>query len=73
MLKDWFSRNVYLKVMGSESLFTISLCEISDNRAAAAMKLLIKNHKEEIEKFTRLDYNRIQKIKYLHEFDREVQ
>lgn len=31
MFKDWFSRNVYLKVMGGKSLFTICRCEISDN------------------------------------------
>jgi len=37
------------------------------------MKELIKRHQNEIEKYTALDYNRLQSITYLYEFDREVQ
>lgn len=37
------------------------------------MKQLVSDHKEPIQKFTKLDYSRIQKVTYLYEFDREVQ
>lgn len=37
------------------------------------MKKLIANHKEAVLKFTKLDYDQIQSITRLHEFDREVQ
>ncbi|KAL2148830.1 hypothetical protein VTH82DRAFT_1977 [Thermothelomyces myriococcoides] len=37
------------------------------------MKKLINTHKDAILKYTNLDFDRIQKITYLHEFDREVQ
>jgi hypothetical protein len=37
------------------------------------MKKLIENHKDAVLKHTNLDYDRIQNVTYLHEFDREVQ
>ena len=37
------------------------------------MKELIRRHQEAIEKHTPLDYNRLQNITYLFEFDREIQ
>ena len=37
------------------------------------MKKLITTHKDAVSKFTNLDYDRIQKVTFLHEFDREVQ
>jgi hypothetical protein len=37
------------------------------------MKRLITTHKDAILKHTKLDYDRIQNVTYLHEFDREVQ
>lgn len=30
-------------------------------------------HKDAVLKYTKLDYDAIQKVTYLHEFDREVQ
>jgi hypothetical protein len=37
------------------------------------MKKLIELHAEEVSKNPKLDLERIRKVKYLHEFDREVQ
>jgi uncharacterized protein len=37
------------------------------------MKRLINKHKEAVLKWTKLDFEAIQKVKYLYEFDREVQ
>ncbi len=37
------------------------------------MKQLISGHKTEIETFTDLDLAAVEKVTYLHEFDREVQ
>ncbi len=37
------------------------------------MKTLIGLHKESILRFTDLDFDRIQKVTFLYEFDREVQ
>lgn len=37
------------------------------------MRNLALRHKEEIQKFTNLDFERIMKVRYLYEFDREVQ
>jgi uncharacterized protein len=37
------------------------------------MKELVQRHEESINKHTNLDFDRIQKVTYLHEFDREVQ
>jgi hypothetical protein len=39
----------------------------------ANMKRLINLHKDSILKFTNLDWESIQKVTYLYEFDREVQ
>ncbi|KAL2262473.1 hypothetical protein VTK26DRAFT_1204 [Humicola hyalothermophila] len=39
----------------------------------ANMKKLINAHKDSVLAHTKLDFDRIQKITYLHEFDREVQ
>ena len=40
---------------------------------SASMRELIKPHKKAIETLTPLDYERLQSITYLYEFDREVQ
>lgn len=37
------------------------------------MKALVRNHKKAIEAHTPLDYDRLQGITYLYEFDREIQ
>lgn len=37
------------------------------------MKQLINGHKEEVQKYTKLDLERLQNVTYLWEFDREVQ
>jgi len=37
------------------------------------MKKLIELHYDEVSKNPRLDFERIRAVKYLHEFDREVQ
>lgn len=37
------------------------------------MKQLINGHKEEVQKHTNLDLERLQNVTYLWEFDREVQ
>lgn len=37
------------------------------------MKKLISTHRDAVEKYTKLDYDQIQRITRLHEFDREVQ
>ena len=42
-------------------------------RIPVAMKALIRDHKEAIQQYTKLDYARIQKITTLCDFDREVQ
>ncbi len=42
-------------------------------RTAASMKKLINTHKDAVLQHTNLNYDRIQKVTYLHEFDREVQ
>jgi hypothetical protein len=38
-----------------------------------AMKGLINSHKEAIKKYTDLDLPAIERVTYLHDFDREVQ
>ncbi|KEZ39944.1 hypothetical protein SAPIO_CDS8914 [Scedosporium apiospermum] len=47
--------------------------EVYQRVMGTSMKELIKRHQNEIEKYTALDYNRLQSITYLYEFDREVQ
>jgi hypothetical protein len=37
------------------------------------MKRLINLHKDSVLNYTNLNFDRIQKVTYLHEFDREVQ
>jgi len=37
------------------------------------MKRLINSHKESLVKNTKLDFNKIDNLTYLYEFDREVQ
>lgn len=39
----------------------------------ANMKRLINTHKDAVLKHTKLNFDRIQKVTFLHEFDREVQ
>lgn len=39
----------------------------------ANMKKLILRHKDSVSKFSKLDFEAIQKVTYLYEFDREVQ
>ncbi len=63
---------VYSRVMGSKSNDSDLLCSIL-TRTAASMKKLINTHKEAVLQHTNLNYDRIQKVTYLHEFDREVQ
>lgn len=37
------------------------------------MRQLIESHKDAIIRHTNLDYDRVQEITYIYEFDREVQ
>ncbi|KAF4120469.1 uncharacterized protein GMORB2_2907 [Geosmithia morbida] len=56
MQSRYFSREVYLRVMGT------------------GMKKLIASHREDLEKHeTRLDFDALEKVTYLHEFDRLIQ
>ena len=45
----------------------------TDTNVLAAMRQLIKAHENELRQYTNLDISTIQKVTYLHEFDREVQ
>ncbi|TVY60745.1 putative esterase [Lachnellula suecica] len=47
--------------------------EIYSKTMAANMKRLIELHHDEVAKNTKLDFEKIRKVQYLHEFDREVQ
>lgn len=40
---------------------------------AESMKQLINGHREAMEKYTKLDLERLNNVTYLDEFDREVQ
>jgi len=67
-------KQVYSRVMGSKSDYYSVYGTISaSNRMAANMKKLINTHKDSVLKYTNLNYDRIQKVTFLHEFDREVQ
>jgi predicted alpha/beta-fold hydrolase len=66
-------KQVYSRVMGSKSRPPAHR-EISRLTGTTAnMKKLIYTHKEAVLKHTNLNFDRIQKVTYLHEFDREVQ
>lgn len=49
------------------------MAPLSLPRCLANMKKLILRHRESISKFTNLDFEAIDKVKYLFEFDRAVQ
>jgi Predicted hydrolase of the alpha/beta-hydrolase fold len=68
---------LYSRIMGCTSPQTCSmilrLASQLLTTLAANMKRLMDLHKDEIIKYTNLNFDRIQNITYLHEFDREVQ
>lgn len=67
-------KQVYSRVMGSKSDYYSVYGTISaSNPMVANMKKLINTHKDSVLKYTNLNYDRIQKVTFLHEFDREVQ
>lgn len=67
-------KQVYSRVMGSKSASPDSFQTGPPLTCSAAnMKELINLHKDSVLKHTKLDFDRIQKVTYLHEFDREVQ
>lgn len=47
--------------------------EIYSKTMGRNMKRLVERHYEQVSKNLKLDFEKIQKVKYLHEFDREVQ
>ena len=51
----------------------LSFPGIGANIIEAAMKELATTHKKELEHYTDLDLTAIERITYLHDFDREVQ
>lgn len=66
-------KQVYSRVMGCKSTSVAPApCAIADS-CPANMKRLINLHKDSVLAYTKLDFDRIQKVTYLHEFDREVQ
>lgn len=73
--RSFVGKQVYSRVMGStfrQRGVTFTLCRVS-NRQTGNMKKLITTHKDAVLKHTNLDFDNIQKVTYLHEFDREVQ
>lgn len=58
---------------GSSAVLNENIADITCHYFTANMKKLVANHKETVLKYTKLDYDRIQNITYLNEFDREVQ
>ena len=66
-------KQVYSRVMGSKSDYSVRGTISASNPTAANMKKLINTHKDSVLKYTNLNYDRIQKVTFLHEFDREVQ
>jgi hypothetical protein len=47
--------------------------EIYSKTMGTNMKRLLERHYEQVSKNPKLDFEKIRKVKYLHEFDREVQ
>lgn len=76
MLQNSFiGREVYLRVMGGawQRVPRRLACPLAADGAIASMKQLITTHKSELETYTDLDLTAIDRITYLHDFDREVQ
>ncbi|KAL2266313.1 hypothetical protein VTJ83DRAFT_5665 [Remersonia thermophila] len=59
--------------MANKALQRTMLGRVYSRVMGTNMKKLITLHKDEISKYTTLDYDKIQSITFLHEFDREVQ
>ena len=59
--------------VGSVGLQSTYLGRFYSSVMGSNMKKLIHRHAEQVRKNPKLDLERIDKIKYLHEFDREVQ
>jgi len=66
-------KQVYSRVMGSKLGPEYPYAASRLTTATANMKKLINTHKDAVLKHTNLDFDRIQQVTYLHEFDREVQ
>lgn len=69
-------REIYLRYMASKYAVPTrsgSLEESVDQSPLACMKSLMHVHRKELKKFTNLDASTAEKIRYLNEFDREVQ
>ena len=47
--------------------------EVYSKTMGSNMKRMLENHYDEVSKNTKLDFEKIRKVRYLHEFDREVQ
>lgn len=66
-------KQVYSRVMGSKLTSQSPSSITAPNGVTANMKRLINTHKDAVLKHTNLNYDRIQNVTFLHEFDREVQ
>jgi uncharacterized protein len=73
--RSFLGHQVYQRAMGCKHCVNVDVLRFSVwlIDAAANMKRLISRHKDAVLKHTNLDYDRIQQITYLYEFDREVQ
>jgi len=47
--------------------------EVYSKTMGGNMKKLIEKHHDQVSKNQKLDFERIRQVKYLHEFDREIQ
>jgi predicted alpha/beta-fold hydrolase len=64
---------LYSRVMGCKLASATPSSHGSLTSTAANMKRLIDTHKDAVLKHTNLNFDKIQTVTYLHEFDREVQ
>jgi len=73
--RSFLGHQVYQRAMGCKHYVNVNVVRFSVwlIDAIANMKRLISRHKDAVLEHTNLDYDRILKITYLYEFDREVQ
>ncbi|KHO01462.1 hydrolase, alpha/beta fold family [Metarhizium album ARSEF 1941] len=70
----FIGREVYLRAMGCRHyMISAALLRMSLTVLLVAMRNLITTHKEALKKYTDLDLPTVEKVTYLHDFDREVQ
>ena len=68
---------MYQRVMGSKSwvlmYFERNLAGLDNDTSLANMKRLVNIHRDQIEKYTNLDMEKVMSVTYLYEIDRVVQ